>query len=121
MAGRKTNAILKVTNIRLSLERFEGNPILKPDIQTPDGRQKPRLTQPLFMKAGKFIFFIGPSANPMFPSWDTPPVWMGCISTNDSINRYMYRENLLKELMRPIHISRNVGYLCLRRWWCGRL
>ena len=31
MAGRKTSAILKVTNIRLSLERFEGNPILKPD------------------------------------------------------------------------------------------
>jgi predicted GH43/DUF377 family glycosyl hydrolase len=31
MAGRKTNASLEVTNIRLSLERFEGNPILKPD------------------------------------------------------------------------------------------
>ena len=30
-SGRKTNTIPKVTNIRLSLERFKGNPILRPD------------------------------------------------------------------------------------------
>ena len=31
MVGRKTNTTPKITNIRLSLERFEGNPILRPD------------------------------------------------------------------------------------------
>ena len=31
MIGRKTNITPKITNIRLSLERFNGNPILKPD------------------------------------------------------------------------------------------
>ena len=31
MVGRKTNTTPKVTNIRLSLERFEGNPLLRPD------------------------------------------------------------------------------------------
>ena len=31
MAARKTIAIPKVSNIRLSLERFAGNPILRPD------------------------------------------------------------------------------------------
>ena len=31
MTVRKTNAIPKINNIRLSLERFVGNPILRPD------------------------------------------------------------------------------------------
>ena len=31
MVGRKANTNPKITNIQLLLERFEGNPILKPD------------------------------------------------------------------------------------------
>ena len=35
MPKKKNNAMPKITNIQLSLERFEGNPILKPDNKHP--------------------------------------------------------------------------------------
>ena len=73
MDREQINQGIKVENIDLTLERFEGNPILKPDTRH-RGRQKPFLIRPPSMKAARCIFFIGRLGRPMSRHWDMPPV-----------------------------------------------
>ena len=67
MPVRKTAPLPKISNIQLLLERFEGNPILRPD-RKHQWETKAAFNPAAIYEGGRCISFIGQSARPMFPS-----------------------------------------------------
>jgi len=58
MSRNKMSEATQLNNIQLSLERFDGNPILKPDAKHL-WETKLSLIRPRFMKAVRCTFFTG--------------------------------------------------------------
>ena len=85
---KKINSTPPLTNIKLTLERFEGNPILKPDHKH-RWETKAVFNPAAIYEDGKVHILYRAIGESDVSVLGYASSTMGCISTNDWINRYI--------------------------------